>query len=323
VNRTHRTVILPLTTLLAVALAGCSGSTEPAASEAGWEPERDVTMVVPFGAGGGSDAFGRVVASAIEDVEPDLVVTVENREGGSGAVGVEYFRSREGDAQTLLAASNYVAVPNSAFEDFSLNQFTPLSIYAEDVNLVVAAADAPYEDCAEMVDAAGSGRIVAGTAGEFTLDGVAQRLMAEAAGGDFDAVVFDSGAEIIAALLGDQVDVGFVNPGEVAGQLESGDLKPLCHLGSEPLPYEAYEDIPTAEDNGLDVSTAQIRATIAPPGITEEQSEYWIDVLERAYETDAVKDFLATNLMIPMLLSGDAFADYVTEQDEVINEVLQ
>ena len=322
-NLTHRTAILPVAALAAVALAGCSGDSTSSASDASWEPERDVTMVVPFAAGGGSDAFGRVMASAIEEVEPDLVVTVENREGGSGAVGVEYFRSREGDAQMLLAASNYIAVPGSAFEDFSLNQFTPLSIFAEDVNFVVARADAPYDDCAQMIEATTSERIVGGTSGDLTIDGVAQQLMADQSGGDFDKVAFDSGGEIIAALLGDQIDVGFLNPGEVAGQLESGDLKALCHLGSERLPYAGFEDLPTAQENGLDVSMAQIRAAIAPPGITDQQSQYWIDVLERAYETDAVQDFLATNLMIPMLLSGDAFADYVTEQDEVINEVLQ
>ncbi len=323
-NLTHRTAILPVATLAAVALAGCSGgSSSSAASDAAWTPERDVTMVVPFAAGGGSDAFGRVMASAIEEVEPDLVVTVENREGGSGAVGVEYFRSREGDAQMLLAASNYVAVPGSAFEDFSLNQFTPLSIFAEDVNFVVARADAPYDDCAQMIEATRSERIVGGTSGDLTLDGVAQQLMADQSGGDFDKVAFDSGGEIIAALLGDQIDVGYLNPGEVAGQLESGDLKALCHLGSERLPYAGYEDLPTAEENGLDVSMAQIRAAIAPPGITDQQTQYWIDVLERAYETDGVQEFLATNLMVPTLVSGDAFSDYVTEQDAVIGEVVK
>ena len=324
---THRTAILPVTTLLAVALAGCSGSSDSTAaapaSGAAWEPEPNVTMVVPFAAGGGSDAFGRVVASAIEEVEPELVVTVENREGGSGAVGVEYFRSREGDAQMLLAASNYIAIPGSAFEDFSLLQFTPLSIYAEDVNFVVARGDAPYDDCAQMIEATRSERVVAGTSGDLTIDGVAQKFMADASGGDFDKVAFDSGGEIIAGLLGDQIDIGFLNPGEVAGQLESGDLKALCHLGSERLPYAGYEDLPTAAENGLDVSLAQIRATIGAPGITEEQSQYWIDVLERAYETSMVQDFLSTNLMVPMLASGDAFADYVAEWEAVVNEVVQ
>lgn len=320
----HRTAILPATLLVPLALAGCSGSASSSStSDAAWEPERNVTLVVPYGAGGGSDAFGRAVASAIEEVEPELVVTVENREGGSGAVGLEYFKSREGDAQSLLAASTQVAVPGSAFEDFTFLDYTPLSLYAEDPLLVVAPADAPYADCAQMADTAAGQRVVAGTTGEFNLDGVAQKLVADAAGGEFDSVVFDSGGEIIAGLLGDQIDVGLLNPGEVAGQLESGDIKALCTLGSARLPYEGFEDVPTAEESGLDVTVAQFRGTMAPPGVTEQQSAYWIDVLERAYETDGVQAFVADNLMAGNQLSGDAFSDYLTEQEAVINEAVQ
>ena len=69
---------------LAVSLTACAGgSPTPAAdAEEGWTPEENITMIVPFSVGGGSDMFARAVASGLEEVRPGINVTVENREGG-------------------------------------------------------------------------------------------------------------------------------------------------------------------------------------------------------------------------------------------------
>src|SRR3712207_5755847 len=83
-----RSTVLATSTVLALSLAACGGgggSEEDAGGS--FTPRGDVTMIVPFGAGGGSDRAGRATATMIEAADKDASVNVENREGGSGAVG--------------------------------------------------------------------------------------------------------------------------------------------------------------------------------------------------------------------------------------------
>jgi putative tricarboxylic transport membrane protein len=280
-------------------------------------------MVVPFGAGGGSDQFARAMATAIEEVEPELTVTVENREGGSGAVGMQYFKGLSGDAQSLLAGSSTIPVPGTAFADFSLTDYTLLAKVAEDPAVVVAPASAPYDTCEGMVEAAGDSRVVAGVAGQYTLDTVGLNLIEKDAGVQIDKTTFDSGGEILSGLLGDQIDIGLLNPGEVTGQLESGDLKALCTLGEERYPFEQVADIETAQEQGIDVSVAQFRGVIAPPGITEEQQAYWTDVVSRAVETESFTDYTDSAMVVPSLATGDDMVEYVTSSEALYTEALQ
>jgi putative tricarboxylic transport membrane protein len=323
-RRTTTHLSLALSCLTAVALAGCGGGGDaPSAQSGEWTPARNVTMVVPYAPGGGSDAFARVVASGIEEVEPNLTVTVENHEGGSGAVGVEYFRSLRGDAQSLLAGSTPIAIPGSATADFTLLDYTPLAMLAEDTTALVAPAAAPFNNCSEMLDAAGSRRIVAGTSGDFTIDGILARLVARTGNVNFDNVPFESGGEIISALLGDQVQVGFVNLGEATGQVKSGDIKVLCTTGETRYPYAGFENVPTASEQGIDVGITQYRAVIAPPGVAPAQSEYWVDVLKRVYDTEQFKQYLTNRMLTGRLLTGEEFRTYVSDQEKIIAEVIR
>jgi len=113
---------------LGLALAGCGGGSDRAANGE-WRPDGDVTMVVPFSPGGGSDRAGRALAAAIEVSVPDINVKVENREGGSGAVGYSYFLGQKGKARTLLATETaLLALPVSGNVQFT---GTPRDVAAE------------------------------------------------------------------------------------------------------------------------------------------------------------------------------------------------
>lgn len=120
INRAGTRVALALACAGALALAGCSGGSGGGDAAEGWQPDGDVTMVVPFAAGGGSDHAGRALAAAIEAAAPDVSVSVENREGGSGAVGYSYFLARNGDAETLLATETaLLALPAGGNVEFT------------------------------------------------------------------------------------------------------------------------------------------------------------------------------------------------------------
>lgn len=322
-NRAAVRSALALAAVGALALVGCGGGGGGDAA-GGWQPDGDVTMVVPFAAGGGSDRAGRALAAAIEAAAPDVGVSVENREGGSGAVGYSYFLGQNGNPEALLATETaLLALPASGDVEFTFEDFTPIMKIAEDFTLLVVPAAAPYRTCPDVVAAARSGRVVAGISGTTGLDNVVLSLTENETGATFDRVAFESGGELIAALLGGQIDIASLNPGEVIGQLDSGDLRAVCAFAEQRYSYGALQDIPTAAEQGIPVSFAQFRGVLAPGGITPEQRTYWIETLQRALQTEEYRTYVEESYLQPISAPGDVFVQYLHENRALLEEALR
>lgn len=317
---------LQLTGLLAtgaLALSACGSASQAGQTEDGtFEPSGDVTMTVPFGAGGGSDLSGRAIAGGLEGITGVNINTV-NREGGSGAVGYSQFLAEEGNGNHLLASETaLLALPITQDVEFTYESFTPIMKLGDDYTIVTSAPDSPFESCADVVEAAKSDRVVAAVSGSTSLDEIVFTLIEQEAGVEFDRVPFESGSEVVAGLLGGQVDVISVNPGEVLGQLEAGTLKPLCAVAEERYEYEALADIETAAEQGIDVAFAQFRGFIAPGGISEEAKQYWIDAAKEFEKSEAYTTYIEENLMQANASYGDDFTAYLEGNNADLTAVL-
>lgn len=320
-----RITTVAISAVAIAALAACSstGGT-PAGSEGAegaFEPG-DVRMIVPFSAGGGSDASGRAIASGLE-AATGATITVENREGGSGAVGYSYLYAQEGDPNYLLASeTTLLSLPLTTDVDYNYESFTPIMKLGDDYTLVVVPADSPFQTCTDVVDAAKSDGVVVAVSGAISLDEIVFTLIEQDQGVEFDRVPFESGSEVIAGLLGGTVEVGSLNPGEVLGQLESGDLRALCSLSEERYTYEQIADVPTAIEEGIDVSFAQWRGFIAPGGISDEARQYWIDAAKEFAESEEYTTYIEENLMQANAIYGDEFVDYLGQNSADLEAVL-
>ncbi|MGB3910209.1 MAG: tripartite tricarboxylate transporter substrate binding protein [Pseudolysinimonas sp.] len=321
-SHSKKVLIAALAGLSITALIGC---TAPAADDGTAEeftPTGDVRMVVPFSAGGGSDTSGRAIAAALESIT-GLNISTENREGGSGAVGYSYFLSQEGKDNFLLASETaLLALPLTQDVEFDYTSFTPIMKLGDDFTLIVVAAGSPYESCTDVVDAAESGRVVAAVSGATSLDQIVFTLIEQDQGVAFDRVPFEGGGEVVAGLLGGSVDVGSLNPSEVLGQIEAGELRALCAVAETRYDFEALADIPTAKEQGIDVAYAQFRGFIAPGGISDEAKAYWIAAAEEFAQTDEYEAYLADNLMQANALYGDDFADYLASNSAALESVI-
>lgn len=310
-----------LTGTLALGLAACGqASTDSAGS--GFEPKGKVTMIVPFAAGGGSDIAGRATASGLEDTT-GKTLTVQNIDGGSGAVGYSEFMGRSGDPNYLLATETaMLALPATQDVEFTYESFTPIMKLGDDYTLIVTKSYSPLETCSDLTDKAKKERTVVAISGATGLDNITFTLMEKATGAEFDRVPFESGAEVITAALGGKVEAISVNPGEVSGQLESGDLKALCAASEERYDYDDLKDIPTAKEQGIDVAFAQFRGLIAPGDIPAEAKEYWISKAEEFAETDAYTKYIEDNKMQPNTAYGDDFTTYLSENDKELRNAI-
>jgi putative tricarboxylic transport membrane protein len=127
----------------------------------------------------------------------------------------------------------------------------------------------------------------------------------------------------MAALLGGQVDIASLNPGEVIGQLKSGDIKALCAYSKQRYDYPELSDIPTAKEQGIDVAVAQYRGIIAPGGITAAEQQGWVDAAKKYAASPAYSKYIKENYLQPNQAYGAAFGQYLAENSKLLAKVLK
>lgn len=305
--------------VLALALTACGGggdSGSASAGEGGFDPGDRITMIVPMGPGGGSDISGRAIAAGLEEVT-GKTITVENHQGGGGAVGYAGFMGNEGDPSYLLATETaLVNLPLTEDVPFTWRSFTPIMKVGQDSAMIVVPSGAEFTTCMDVVDAARAGQVRAAVSGSVTgNDAIQFGLVEKDQDVKFQRVPYESGGEAIAAALGGHVDVALANPSEVMGQLESGDLKALCVIAENRYEFPELADVPTTMEQGIDVTFSQFRGMIAPGGLSDEAKEYWIDASMQYTESESFAEYMNSNYMQIDPLFGDDFVAFLEQYE--------
>lgn len=313
------------TVVATATLGACTGSDTGGGAGGGgeWKPTQDVTMVVPFAPGGGSDVFGRAAQKGIEEVDSDVNVRVENRDGGSGAVGYSHFLSKRGDPHYLLPSETTgVALPMTTKTPWKWTDFTPIMQIAQDVSLLIVPADSPYKDLESVIAAAKKKKLRMGLAGTTSPDAMNTSLMEDDKGIKFNRVVFDSGGEMSASLLGGDIDVGILNPSEILGQIKAGKVRAVAAFGDERYEKAPLNDIPTAKEQGVEAAFAQYRGIFATGDITEAQRAYWEQTIVDWTKTAHYEEYVESNFLDPHQRKGKAFEKYLAEYQKELEPII-
>src|SRR6476659_9984691 len=160
----RRNALTGLFATATIALAGLLGSSAAAAA---W-PERPVTLIVPWGAGGGTDATARIIGSLLEK-ELGQPVTVVNRTGGSGVVGHAAIASSPPDGYTIGLITVEIGMMHwQGLTDISGASYTPIGLVNSDPAGLQVRADAPYKNAHELVAA------IKANPGKFKASGTGQ-----------------------------------------------------------------------------------------------------------------------------------------------------
>jgi putative tricarboxylic transport membrane protein len=309
------TVVVAASALLAT---GCSSpnSSSAKAEDGSWKPS-SVTMIVAASPGGGSDLMGRTVASGIEGVASGVNVTVENRPGGSTAVGYSHLLNQEGKPEFLAAAETTLsALPLATKTPYRWDDFTPIAQIAEDALMVAVKADSPYKTLADL--AASDEKLAAGIVAAVGPDSVCLDLLSKAQGASYEPVVFESAGESNTALLAGNIDFLINNPAESKAYVESGDMRFLASFTEERFETPALAEVPTATEQGVDVVFGQWRGVMAPGGIDDAAVKYWQDTMLAWTETDSYTEYIAENDLIPLVKTGDEFSGFLTDYEETL-----
>ncbi|MGE4583352.1 MAG: Bug family tripartite tricarboxylate transporter substrate binding protein [Sphaerochaeta sp.] len=207
-------------------------------------PQKPITMIVPYGAGGTTDISGRQLAVQLEK-HLGQSITVINQGGASGSIGAKTVLDAKSDGYTVLFTAESLGTQRvMGLSQMSYDDFTPIMVAVNDPKVIVVGKDSPYQTLQDLVDdiKARPGKVKMSYTGPGG-SGHVQALIYNKMGLDMALTAYPGGADCILAVLGKQVDFTNSNYSTVTGYLASGDLKLLGISALQPL--SAYPDVPT------------------------------------------------------------------------------
>jgi putative tricarboxylic transport membrane protein len=311
---------------------GTAFAAPPAA--AAWQPTRPVEFIVPAGTGGGADLMARTIQGIVtkHKLMPTSMVVI-NKAGGAGGEGFLDVKNAKGNPHKIvITLSNLFTTPLGTGIPFNWKDLTPVAMLALDEFVLWVNAEKPYKTVKEYIEAAkaapADARFKMGGTGSKQEDQIITVAVEKSAGVKFNYIPYRGGGEVAVQLVGNHVDSSVNNPNEAVAQWKGGKLRPLCVFDGKPLTYTekvtadmAWSDIPTCKSQGLDMEYLMLRGIFMPPGVTAEQTAYYVDLMKKVRETPEWKDLMKNGAFNQTFMTGDDYAKWV-EKEEVRHKEL-
>ena len=304
---------------VAIAVVALGAFLAATADAAEWKPTKPIQLIVPYAPGGGSDVLARSIGQIIQSAKlnPTPLIVI-NHAGSSGTVGTASVAQSPGNENMLLTfVSGQVAAPLTAGKGtVTYKDLTLIGNLAIDEQLIVVKWDSPYKSITEVVEAAKkkSGTITIGGTATGQEDQMCNRIFERAAGITLRYIPFNSGGEVITALLAGHTELAWANPSEFFPQWEAKLVRPLAVAKETRL--AKFPDAPTFKEKGLDVTFKMFRGIAAPPGIPPAVTAYYENMMKKVAETPAWKEkYLDQYMLSPNWMGSKEFAAFVAQNE--------
>lgn len=282
---------------------------------------KGIELVAGYGPGGGHDIMLRAMAKVLtEEKLVDVPVTVVNKDGGGSAVSMGYLNGRKGDGHYLMAiTSSHIVTPLKTKLPLNYASFTPIARLGIDPELLVVNPNSKYPTMEDIVKAEGTLNVGGTSIG--SIEQIAAIQFSKLSGVSINFIPFDGDAEVVTALLSNQIDFAMTNPGSVTDFLKTNKLKALAISTTERI--DNMPDVPTFQEQGYDITLSLFRGVTAPADISPEAKAYLIDLMTKLNDNEEWKaKYLTPNSVVPGLLTGDDFAKYLADTEEVYKQTL-
>ncbi|MEQ8391079.1 MAG: tripartite tricarboxylate transporter substrate binding protein [Thalassospira sp.] len=293
-------------------------------------PEKAITLVVPYGAGGASDLAGRALAETARNYTDGQPIVVVNKTGNGGMNGARFVTEQKPDGYTLLLSRVGMALYPAVYADSPVgwDDYTFLGILESTPMILAVNANSDVKTIDDLIakikDSDGATTYAA--SGPTAIDGFSvQALLSDL---DLDPltastlVPYKGGSALAAALLGGHVDFLAIAAGSLMPHIEAGKMRPL--MVYSPKRMEALPDVPTAKELGY-AQAGQVggwSGLYAPKGLPEDVVAKWTDVLGNVSTNEQWLDLAEKRGSISVIGDEDPSA-YVKSQFELYNGMAQ
>jgi tripartite-type tricarboxylate transporter receptor subunit TctC len=288
-------------------------------------PSRPIELVVPFGAGGGTDILARVTAEAAKK-HSSQPITVVNRPGASGSIGLtEVVNARPDGYKIAMVTVEMAIIPHMGIAKFSPEaDFTPLVRLNADPVVLTVSATSPWKTIEEMVDAAKKSKdpLKFGNAGTGGVSHLAAVALAQKAGTTFNHVPFQGNAPAVVALLGGHIDGVTASPSEVFSFVQSGKLRALAVLADQRL-GGAFAQVPTMKERNIDLSVGTWRGLAAPKGLPADVLSRLSAIALKTANEPAVKEAMEKQNLGYSVADGEAFRKQIANDSALYKQLIE
>ena len=215
-------------------------------------PDRPVRLVVPFGAGGGTDTIARVIAGKMGESLGQQVI-VENKPGAQGIIASEFVRKAAPDGHTMLIATSGPMAANAAIHSklpyHPLRDFAPVTMIGSYPVIMVVNSSLPVDSVQALIAYAKArpDKVNYGSSG--SLGQLVSELFNQRAGTRFQYVPYKSSGDFVGALLSNEVTMALSDTPPISGQVRAGKLRALAITSANR--HHAWPDVPTMAEAGL------------------------------------------------------------------------
>jgi len=299
----------------------------PAAAHADW-PERPIHLVVPFPPGSSPDLLARTLAEPLGQVLGQSIV-VDNKPGAGGNIGTRMVAQAKPDGYTLLYTINgpLVTAPTLYKKTLGYDPLTdlaPITLVATSPNVLTVPADLPAATVQDFVKLARerAGALNYGSVGAGSSAHLAMEMFKHEAGLDLAHIPYAGFPQVIAAIIGGDVQAGFMVPAIAMPQVRGGKVKALAVTSLQPS--GALPSIPTMASQGFPGFEAiSWNAILAPAGTPTPIVERLNSELARIIDSEAVRKQLALQYFTAAPSSPEELANRIKDEMARWNPVIE
>ncbi|MHA7124310.1 Bug family tripartite tricarboxylate transporter substrate binding protein [Achromobacter xylosoxidans] len=289
-------------------------------------PTQPIRWIVPYPAGGGTDVLARTVVSGLEKPLGQTVV-VENRPGAATIVGATAIAESAPSGYVLGSADIATLAFNPALYNsltYAPSKFTYIGGLARFPMMLAVNAGSAYKSLDDVLQAARKhpGKLTASSAGTGSPHHLALELFKQRTGADILHVPYKGAAPAIQDLLGNQVDLMFVDLTSALPNIKAGKLRILAT--ATPQRLRDLPDVPTMAEQGVkDYTVYSWQGVVGPKGLPEAVTKKLSAELQAAIRTPAMTQKMADIGVQPMPMSAEEFRAYAEQERQNWAEVIR
>ncbi len=293
------------------------------AQEPPFPQKAPIEITVLFPAGSSADVTARLLADGMSKQLGGAKVLVINRPGAGGAIGYKYVASQKADGYSIVWNSNSISTTfHSGMLPFDYHEFDAVARALVESPVIAVRGDAKWKTLAELIAEAKSRpkQVTVGNSGIGSHTHISSVALFKAAGAEATDVPFGA-AQVVPSLLGGQVDAVVQLPAALSGYVKTGQVRLLAALTSARDP--ALLDVPTAREQGINVSLEAWRGIAVPKGTPKAAVAALEGAIRRTAES---ADFARASERLgvrPAFMPAEEFGNLIAREDAELARIMR
>jgi tripartite-type tricarboxylate transporter receptor subunit TctC len=293
-----------------------------AAAEEPAFPQNVIELTVLFPAGSSADVTARLLADGMSKQLGTNVIVI-NRPGAGGAIGYQHVAGQKPEGYSLVWNSNSISTTYySGTSSINYQAFDPVARVLNESPVLAVRSESEWKTLADAIAAAKSEPkgITVGNSGVGSHTHISSAALFQAAGVKVVDVPFGA-AQVLTSLLGGQVDAVVQLPAALASYVKAGQVRLLASLTSERDP--AFPDVPTAREQGYDVSLEAWRGVAAPKGTPKKVIAVIEDAIKKTVQSREFAEACARLGVRPAFLPAAEFGQLIAQEDANLARIME